>query len=160
MHTAFLSLGSNLGNRLAHFSSAENQISQNIGVILKSSSVYETEPWGYVEQPAFLNKVIQVETDLNPYELLKAILAIEISMGRIRSGKWHERIIDIDILFFDDLILKEAELEIPHPFIQERRFVLMPLSEIAIDLMHPVINKTINTLLVECSDLLVVKKMA
>lgn len=158
MHIAFLSLGSNLGDRLAHFLIAENHITKSIGKILKTSSIYETAPWGFTNQPSFLNKVIQVETELNPSALLKTILTIEIAMGRIRTDKWHERIIDIDILFFDDLVVKGTDLEIPHPFIRERRFVLMPLSEIADALIHPVLNKTINALVVECTDSLVVKK--
>jgi 2-amino-4-hydroxy-6-hydroxymethyldihydropteridine diphosphokinase len=160
MNTAFLSLGSNLGDRLAHFLIAENHITKEIGSIIKSSSVYETEPWGYTDQPAFLNNVIEVKTNLNPTELLKAILAIEITMGRIRTDKWHERIIDIDILFYEDLIVKENALEIPHPFIQKRKFVLMPLSDIANTFIHPVLKKSIKTLVAECNDPLVVNKIA
>ena len=160
MNSTFLSLGSNLGNKLAHFSSAENYISKNIGCIVMSSSVYETEPWGYTQQAAFLNKVIQVETILNPHELLKAILNIEFRMGRIKTHRWHERIIDIDILFFNDLIMKEVDLVIPHPLMHERKFVLMPLVEIASIYIHPIINKTSKSLLAECADPLMVKKIA
>jgi 2-amino-4-hydroxy-6-hydroxymethyldihydropteridine diphosphokinase len=152
MHTVFLLLGSNLGDRFQHFADAELLIVQQIGTISKSSSVYETAPWGFTEQPSFINKVIEVKTKLSPSETLKKILDIEVTLGRIRTEKWHERIIDIDILFYDDAMINRDNLKIPHPHLHERRFTLTPLNEIAADLIHPILKKTISELMTECDD--------
>ncbi|MEO8150488.1 MAG: 2-amino-4-hydroxy-6-hydroxymethyldihydropteridine diphosphokinase [Bacteroidia bacterium] len=152
MHTVFLLLGSNLGNRLQHFADADLFLEQQIGAITKSSSIYETAPWGFTEQPEFLNKVIEVKTKLTPQEVLQKILTIEIKLGRARNEKWHERIIDIDILFYDDLIIHEDNLKIPHPHLHERRFTLEPLNEIAHQLIHPLLKKNIAELIFECAD--------
>lgn len=152
MHTLFLLLGSNLGNRQQHIDNAERMIASYIGIIDKTSSVYETEPWGYSEQPSFLNKVIVSKTNLLPHDVLEKIIDIEIKLGRIRNEKWHERIIDIDVLFYDDLIYDAADLKIPHPHLHERRFTLMPLYELVPDYCHPVLRKTIRKLLDECAD--------
>ncbi len=158
MHTVFLLLGSNIGNRLSHFETAEQLIAISVGPIIKTSSAYETEPWGYAEQPAFLNKVIELKTLLTPYQLLNVLLEIEKSIGRIRTEKWHERIIDIDILFYDSEIVNTEDLKIPHPFLQDRRFTLEPLNEIAPGLIHPIFNLNNAQLLANCTDPLRVYK--
>lgn len=159
MHKAYLLLGSNLGNRHQHLADAELLISSGIGKIMNASSVYESAPWGFTDQPAFLNKVLLIETALLPNDLMQKILATEIQLGRVRKEKWHERIIDIDILFFDDQIIQTDDLTIPHPHLHERRFTLVPLNEIASQLQHPVLKKSIHQLLDECEDDSLVKKI-
>lgn len=160
MNTAYILLGSNEGDRLQHLSNALELIEQQAGTLIKQSDIYVTLAWGYREQPDFLNQVICIETQLSPQQLLKQLLDIEKTLGRIRSGtKWLQRIIDLDILFYNDLILKEELLCIPHPFLQERKFVLIPLEEIAAKLVHPVFKKNITTLIAECNDTLEVKRL-
>lgn len=149
--TVYLGLGSNLGDRFANLSLALEKI-KHLGRIIKKSHVYETEPWGFKEQPAFLNQVIIIHTNLKPEELLTNLKIIERDMGRIKTIKNGPRIIDIDILFFDNLILRTDLLTIPHPHILQRAFVLVPLNEIAPQLVHPLENKKIHELLegVDC----------
>jgi 2-amino-4-hydroxy-6-hydroxymethyldihydropteridine diphosphokinase len=148
----FLLLGSNLGMREKFLEEAENKIEQTIGAGIKKSSVYETEPWGNQNQPNFLNRVLQVQINLTPQELLKQILQIENEMGRVRTGKWQERKIDIDILFFGDKIIDSNELKIPHPVLHQRKFVLIPMAELEADFMHPGLKKSVWQLLDECTD--------
>jgi 2-amino-4-hydroxy-6-hydroxymethyldihydropteridine diphosphokinase len=149
----FLGLGSDTGNRIRYISEAERMIGATIGKIICSSSVYETEPWGFESERKFFNRVLEVETDLDPSGLLGSVLKIESDLGRIRSGKgYSSRTIDIDILFFGDEIINEGSLVIPHPLLHERRFVLVPLNEIAPGLVHPVFEKRISILLKECKD--------
>lgn len=153
MKRVFLGLGTNLGDKRANLENALASISESIGMVTDRSSVYETEPWGFRTDDTFLNMVVQVETKLKPSGLLGRILMIEAKMGRLRSGKeYASRIIDIDILFFGDVIMNTKSLAIPHPKMHERKFVLVPLCEIAPDLMHPVLNKNISILLSECKD--------
>jgi 2-amino-4-hydroxy-6-hydroxymethyldihydropteridine diphosphokinase len=152
MRKAILLLGSNSGNRERYLMQAEEQIVKQVGKIVQSSFVYETSPWGFTDQPDFLNKVISIETPLEPIKLLHTLKNIETAAGRIINEKWKERIIDIDILFYDDLIYNSDELTIPHPFIKERKFTLMPLNEIMPEYIHPVLKKTINELLKSCDD--------
>lgn len=153
MKRVFLGLGTNLGDREANLKVALCRIAENIGKIIKTSSVYETEPWGFTAENLFLNMVVEVETRLKPSGLLGRILMIEARMGRLRSGKgYSSRIIDIDILIFSDIVLNTKSLAIPHPALHERRFVLVPFCEIAPDLVHPVSGKTMTTLLKECKD--------
>lgn len=154
-----LALGSNLGDRRGSLTKAEKLISQNIGSIIKKSSLYETAPWGFADQPFFLNCVLEVETTLKPTEIIHRILKIEKVMGRKRTFKNAARIIDIDILFYNDLILKRTNLTIPHPAIQQRRFILEPLREMIPDRIHPVLQKKISQLAQECTDPLEVKKI-
>ena len=157
MNKAYLLLGGNLGNKKEQLEIALYRIEKNIGQVISKSSIYKTAPWGFSHKEDFLNQAVLVHTLYNPAELLKKIIAIELSMGRVRDQtKWKERIIDIDILFFNHLILGEENLKIPHPFIQERKFALFPLNEIAGNFIHPVYNKTIALLLKECSDKLIV----
>ncbi|WP_221389791.1 2-amino-4-hydroxy-6-hydroxymethyldihydropteridine diphosphokinase [Dyadobacter sp. NIV53] len=148
----FLLLGSNLGERLQVLRSAVELIEEQIGQIKSASSVYETAPWGVLDQPAFLNQVIELQTVLDPEEVLRIILAIEQELGRVRYERWGARVIDIDILYFQDLILDSARLTIPHPRLHERRFTLAPLAEIAPDFIHPVFHKSSAQLLAVCTD--------
>ncbi len=151
-HRAYLSLGSNLGDRVAHLEFGVAGLEKDGVRCLRASSLYETEPVGYRGQPWFLNQVLMVETLCTPGELLQECLKIERARGRKRSIRNGPRTLDIDILLYDDLVLKEPGLVIPHPRMTERRFVLEPLAEIAPEVYHPVLVKTIRFLLVSCSD--------
>jgi 2-amino-4-hydroxy-6-hydroxymethyldihydropteridine diphosphokinase len=153
MKKVFLGLGTNLGDREANLRTAVGNIIENIGRVVSLSSVYETEPWGFRTKDLFLNMVAEVETKLKPSGLLGRMLMIEAKMGRLRSGKgYSSRIIDLDILLYGEEILDSKSIVIPHPKLHERRFVLVPLCEIAPDLIHPVLKKDIKTLLRECKD--------
>lgn len=144
-HIIYISLGSNLGDRLANLRNAMTNISPKVKAVAQSS-IYETEPWGYSDQPSFLNQIIKANTDLAPFDLLAFFKEIEVSMGRQETFRFGPRLIDLDILFYDDLVLNTPKLTIPHPRIIERAFVLIPLVEIAPDLYHPVFCKTIQQL--------------
>jgi 2-amino-4-hydroxy-6-hydroxymethyldihydropteridine diphosphokinase len=150
----FLSLGTNLGNQEANLSAAIAEICENIGNISLLSGIYETEAWGFESESNFLNQVIMLETNLNPAQLINSCLNIEKKMGRERklTGNYESRIIDIDILFYGDSIVNEDKLCIPHPLMQNRRFILEPLYEIAPDFIHPLLGKSISKLLEECAD--------
>lgn len=152
LNKIFLGLGSNLGNREENLLMAQRLIAEKVGEICSKSSVYETAAWGITEQNAFLNQVIEVETSFSPSAVLHLVLTIEKDMGRIREIKWGERSIDIDILYYNNEIISTENLEIPHPFIQERKFVLVPLCEIAQDFIHPKFKQTNLELLKECQD--------
>lgn len=153
MNTVYLALGTNLGNRAANLEVVHQLISSNIGIVSKESTIYETAAWG-VEggQPVYWNQVLCIKTILEPLKLLEKCQLIEKKMGRIRTIKWAPRIMDIDILFFNDRVIKGEALEVPHPLLQERNFVLVPLCEIAGDLMHPVLEKNITELRQNCGD--------
>lgn len=157
MTETYLLLGTNLGEKLGNLEQAISLLNANGLVILKSSGVYETEAWGIEDQPSFLNQVILVETSLSPQELLKLINNIESEMGRIRHQKWGERLIDIDILYFGNEVVSEDNLVIPHPEIQNRRFTLTPLVEVAPTLSHPVSGMSQQGLLDACPDQLKAK---
>jgi len=158
MGRAYLSLGSNLGDRMEALNRAMALISQRCGTIVTKSSVYETAAWGLADQPAFLNMAIEVDTPDLPVDLMAKLLAIETTMGRKRMEQWGPRTIDIDILFYDDMVLELPKLTIPHPYLQDRRFVLAPMNEIAPGLIHPVFKNTISELLRLCPDKLAVIK--
>ncbi|HEV8080331.1 MAG TPA: 2-amino-4-hydroxy-6-hydroxymethyldihydropteridine diphosphokinase [Chitinophagaceae bacterium] len=157
MNSVYLLIGGNLGDRVANLVTAISLIETELGKIIKTSSIYETAAWGITEQPKFLNQVLLIKTDLPSKKLMQLILSIENKMGRIRSQKNASRIIDIDILFFNDEIINKPNLTIPHPEIQNRRFVLVPLNEIASGLIHPVLKQSIKNLLSTTNDNLEVK---
>jgi 2-amino-4-hydroxy-6-hydroxymethyldihydropteridine diphosphokinase len=159
MNKAYLLTGGNEGDRFLHMQQARANIELICGQLLLVSSIYETAPWGKTDQPDFLNQVILIDTKFSPEELLKSILSIEENGGRKRTVKNAPRTIDIDILFYNDLILEKPGLTIPHPRIAIRRFVLEPLNEISPEFVHPVLGKTMQQLLLECKDELGVKKI-
>ena len=160
MYITYLLLGSNLGDSLKYLADASELIGNRLGIIRVNSSLYRTASWGKHDQPDFINKVIGLDTELSPRELLKGILAIEFELGRERNERWGSRTIDIDILLFGDQIIDQPDLKIPHPFLHERRFSLEPLCEIAPAFIHPLLSKSISELLNDLSDNLFVKKLS
>ena len=145
-HTAYLALGTNLGNRLLNLKTAREALSERVRLVA-SSPVYETPPWGILDQPAFLNQVVQVETELSPSDLLRYLKRLEMHMGRVPAERYGPRLIDIDILFYDQRMVEMRTLRIPHPHLAERAFVLVPLADLAPDLRHPATGKTISNML-------------
>ena len=159
MRTAYLLIGGNLGNRKENLAKAVSLINEQCGSLTRSASIYETEAWGNTDQPSFLNQALEISTSLTARLLMRRVLRIEEEMGRIRKEKLGPRIIDIDILLFENEIHDLRFLKIPHPEMQNRRFVLVPLAEINSSLQHPVLKKTIAELLEKCPDNLEVKKL-
>jgi len=159
MSIAHLLTGGNLGDRKENLLKAIALINEQCGPLIRSSSVYETEAWGKTDQPSFLNQALEISTSLNARQLMRKILKIEKEMGRVRKEKLGPRIIDIDILLYENEIHDLRFLKIPHPEMQNRRFVLAPLAEIGSSLLHPVLKKTIAELLEECPDNLQVSKV-
>lgn len=157
MVVVFLGLGTNLGSRAENLTAAREQLAARLRV-LRASSVYETEPWGFREQPAFLNQVVQAETDLSPARLLRYLKRLEKQLGRTKSFRYGPRLIDIDILFYAQSVINTRRLQIPHPRLPERAFVLVPLAEIAPEFVHPVLRRTVSELLLDCPDKESVKK--
>jgi 2-amino-4-hydroxy-6-hydroxymethyldihydropteridine diphosphokinase len=151
MHTAYIGIGSNLGRREENCERAIKLLIENGITIVKRSSMIETEPWGVKEQPKFINMAVEIKAGLEPDALLHLLKNIEIEVGRLPTSHWGPRIIDLDILLYDDLIIKTPDLEIPHPHISERDFVLKPLAEIAPEKVHPLLGKSIKNLLMELS---------
>ena len=147
-----LGTGSNEGDRLQNLHRACTMLEETVGELKGRSSVYETAPWGVSEQPAFLNQVLLLTTNMTARELLVTILDIEVRMGRVRDKKWGPRLIDIDILFFGDRIIEEDDLVVPHPGISQRRFVLTPLAEVAPEWVHPQHGRSVRNLLQSCED--------
>ena len=152
MNRGVILLGSNTGDLSVNLSRARAEIVGKIGSILISSHVYETEPWGLTDQPFFLNQVIEIQTPFEATKLLAALLDIEKVMGRERGIKWAPRIIDLDILYFNDQVIDEEGIKIPHPHLHERRFTLEPLNEILPEMIHPVFKKKNIDLLNALSD--------
>jgi len=148
-----------MGNSQKQLDKAIVNIEKKIGAVVRRSGIYKTAAWGKTDQPDFLNQVVVANTNLTAVETMESILAIESAMGRVRSEKNAPRIIDIDILFFGKEIINEKELIIPHPAIQLRRFVLIPMNELSPNFIHPVLKKTIHQLLLKCPDKLDVKKI-
>lgn len=149
-HTVYLSLGTNLGDRAANLKLAISSLPPQMTVKAKSN-VYETPPWGYTEQGAFLNQVVMATTYLEPDLLLKHLKRLETALGREATFRYGPRLIDIDILFFDDLVLDTPLLTIPHPHLHERGFVLIPLMDIAPDLVHPVTGMSVREMILLCN---------
>jgi 2-amino-4-hydroxy-6-hydroxymethyldihydropteridine diphosphokinase len=147
MSTAYISIGSNLGNRQNNCERALSLLGKRGITIVKRSSMIETEPWGFKDQPKFINLVVEIQTELEPGELLRSLKEIESELGRTEAVRWGPRSIDLDILFYDDAVINSPELVIPHPHIQGREFVLRPLYEIAPDKVHPVLKKSVGELL-------------
>lgn len=152
MEDVFLGIGSNLGDREENLAQARDSI-ESFAQIEAVSPVYETDAWGYEEQPAFLNQVIHIKISLSPQALLRRIKRIEKDLGRKKSFRWGPRLIDIDILFFADYIIESASLTIPHKELHKRAFVLVPLADIAPDFVHPVFNQTVSALRDTLADL-------
>ena len=146
--TTYIALGTNLGNRLANLRAAIAAFAPEI-VVTAESHVYETPPWGYEDQPAFLNMVVKAETGLGPESLLKNLKQLEVELGREQNFRWGPRLIDLDILFYDNMVIDTPPLVIPHPRLHERAFVLVPLADVAPDLIHPIFQKSVSQLLAE-----------
>jgi 2-amino-4-hydroxy-6-hydroxymethyldihydropteridine diphosphokinase len=156
---AFIGVGTNLGNREENLKKAIDKIIMYAGEVVSSSWIYETEPWGFTTKDYFLNMVIGIKTYLESVDLLKQLLKIEMEAGRVRgTEKYSSRIIDIDLLLYGNEIINKPLLRVPHPKIPDRKFVLVPLCDIAAEMTHPVLKKTFGALLEECRDESVVKK--
>ena len=161
MSQTVLLLGCNIGDRVKYLNLAIEALVNDIGIISKKSSVYESEPWGFDAENSFLNQVVIIESELLPNEVLRKTQKIEKNLGRVKTKEGYEsRTMDIDILFYESLVIETETLIIPHPEIHIRKFTLEPLCEILPDKLHPLLNKTIKELLVECSDNLWVKKFS
>ena len=156
----YLLLGGNLGDKSQVFKETTKLINEKVGKITRQSHIYETEPWGFESSDLFWNQVLELAVLISPQEVLNSTQQIEHQLGRTRAAQHYDsRIIDIDILFYGDQIISLENLTIPHPRIQDRKFALMPLNEIAPDLIHPVLQKSISQLLLECPDQLRVEKV-
>ena len=154
-----LLLGSNQGNAMEHLSEATKRIGISLGNITASSATYKTAPWGKTDQPDFLNRLVVVETDLNPTEIMESILEIEAGMGRKRTERWGPRIIDIDLLYAGSKVIDQPGLRVPHPGLSQRRFALVPLSELIPDFIHPELGLSQYELLERCNDTGLVEKV-
>lgn len=152
MDTLVLIIGGNLGNRQQNMLEAQQKLIKVFGNPLIKSRVYETGAWGGKSSGNYLNQVLAFEVELNPQAILRSIQQIENDMGRTREVKWGDRIMDIDVLFLSDKVIKGANLQIPHPYIQDRRFVLKPLTDTLPDFIHPILNKSMKELLKDCLD--------
>lgn len=159
MNKLYLLLGSNKGNSRQQLGIAAKQINKKIGKVTRKSKLYQTAAWGKTDQPDFLNQVIVVESGTDAITCIKTILEIEAEMGRIRTRKNAPRIIDIDILYFNKEVIDLPQLQVPHPALPLRRFVLIPLNELSPNFIHPVLHKTNHQLLLICPDKLDVKKI-
>ena len=151
MAIVYLGLGTNIGDKHKNMTTAVTLLKERVGEVLALSDLYETEPWGFESDNSFLNAVLVMRTKLLPMDLLEATREVEIEMGRIEksNGTYHDRIIDIDLLLVDDVILRNERLTLPHPLMQQRLFVMQPMAQVAPDLMHPVLHKTMREILVE-----------
>ncbi|MBO0933358.1 2-amino-4-hydroxy-6-hydroxymethyldihydropteridine diphosphokinase [Fibrella aquatilis] len=148
----YLLLGANLGDRAQTLAQARTQLAQQVGTLTQASPLYETAAWGLTDQPAYLNQVLLLETVLSPEAVLTQTQAIEQALGRVRAERWGARVIDIDLLFYNDLILNTPALTLPHPYLHLRRFTLQPLADVAPNLTHPVLKMPVWQLLEVCQD--------
>ncbi|HEY4147994.1 MAG TPA: 2-amino-4-hydroxy-6-hydroxymethyldihydropteridine diphosphokinase [Chitinophagaceae bacterium] len=160
MNKSYLLIGGNVGNRQEYLSQAAGFIAALAGSVTRRSALYETAAWGKTDQPAFLNQALELLSDLEPAPLMETLLLIEERMGRKRLEKYGPRVIDIDILLYENAVIHTPLLTLPHPELANRRFALEPLHEIAPDYVHPLLKKTISRLLLECPDTLPVKKFS
>ncbi|MDZ4666953.1 MAG: 2-amino-4-hydroxy-6-hydroxymethyldihydropteridine diphosphokinase [bacterium] len=158
--SVYILLGSNQGNSIKQLEIATQSIAEWVGNVVQSSSIYRTAAWGNTQQDAFSNQIILVRTEKTASQVLRILLTIEDKMERIRTLKWAPRTIDLDILFYDELILEEPELTIPHPYLHQRRFTLIPMAEMAPNFLHPKLLKSISQLLQICPDQLSVEKIS
>lgn len=147
-----IGLGTNVGNKKTNLENAILLIKNEVGSVINQSKVIETKPWGKLDQDDFLNQIIVIETCLYPLELLEKLKQIEVKLGRIKTQKWGERILDLDILFYENYIFQSPSLIIPHPFIQDREFVLLSLNELFPDKIHPKLRKSFKELMHDCKD--------
>ena len=147
-----LSLGGNIGDVKQTFINSINLLKEEVGEIDLVSSIYKTKAWGVEDQPDFLNQVLVLNSDLNPQEVLKRCMNIELKLGRVRKQKWYERIIDIDILFYNDKIIESSNLTIPHPYVHKRNFVLFPLVDLIPTFKHPLLKDSMEELKNNCDD--------
>jgi len=159
MNSAYLLIGGNIGDRIKNLAKTRSFIDMGIGKIVKTSSIYETAAWGITEQPDFLNQVLLVESKLPAQKIMQLILSIENKLGRVRTQKNASRIIDIDILFYNNEIINEMGLTVPHPEIQNRKFALIPLNDIAPHFVHPILKLSLKHLLSISKDKLEVKRL-
>lgn len=157
MNNVYLLIGGNVGDRLHNLQQAVIAIDRTCGRVVRQSAIYETAAWGKTDQQSFLNQALLIETDLTAFQLLERVLEAEVLLGRVRKERYGPRVIDIDILFFNDDVISAPELIIPHPEVQNRRFALTPMASLAPDYLHPVLRKSIQVLLEECPDMLEVK---
>jgi 2-amino-4-hydroxy-6-hydroxymethyldihydropteridine diphosphokinase len=148
----YLSLGGNLGNTIEIFLNSMEILTKKVGKITQISSLYQTAAWGPIPQNDFINQVIEVETKLSAPELMDILLEIELQQGRVRQERWGPRTLDLDIIFFGEQLISTENLEIPHPRMEDRKFVLIPMVEINPNLIHPISRKSIRQILLECKD--------
>lgn len=160
MNNIYILLGANLGDSLQQISLAKQNLSEKLGDLVQASSLYESAAWGVEDQPSFLNQVLHYTTPHHPETCLDICQAIENELGRVRTLKWGARIIDIDILYYNNDIIATERLTVPHPYIQDRKFTLEPLVEIAANFIHPTLNKSQYELLSSCEDPLAVEKLS
>ena len=159
MEKVYLCLGGNIGDTRNYLQNAVAMIGRRIGRIVSQSAVYQSEPWGFNAEQMFLNQVVVAETELEPHAVLELCLQIEAELGRTRSGNGYEpRTIDIDIVFFGQQIVNQPDLQVPHPLMHRRNFVLRPLCDVAADFVHPVFGLTVKQLAAICDDKAVVRK--
>ena len=159
MNQVYLGLGTNMGDRIGNLEQVLQWIATDIGVIQEKSSIFETAAWGVEDQASYYNQVIGLKTTLEPEALLDACQTIEAKMGRVRDKRWGARVIDVDILFFNNAVIQTPRLMVPHIQMQHRNFVLIPMAEIAKQWEHPVLKKTIQELLLDCVDELPVARL-